>query len=63
MKQKRRIFYKILYIILVTAIIYNFIYLVNTMITGKKYLNIFGIGILPLKNVVITSCDVFLITL
>ncbi|MBR3163416.1 MAG: hypothetical protein IKF17_04900 [Clostridia bacterium] len=54
MKQKRRIFYKILYIILVTAIIYNFIYLVNTMITGKKYLNIFGIGILPLKNVVIT---------
>lgn len=54
MNQKKKIFYKIFRVIIISIIIYNFIYLANTTITRKKYLDIFGISFLPLKNLVIT---------
>ena len=53
MKQKKKIFYKILYIILLIAIIYNFLFLATTVITRKEYLSIFGIKTIPLKGLVI----------
>lgn len=50
MKQKKKISYKILYIILVLAIIYNFLFLAVTTFTKKEYLNLFRIDILTIKN-------------
>lgn len=50
MKQKKKILYKIFYIILGLAIIYNFLFLAITTFTKKEYLNIFGIDFITLNN-------------
>ena len=50
MKQKKKTFYKILYIVLGLAIIYNFLFLAITTFSKKEYLSIFGIDFLTLKN-------------
>ena len=55
MKQKKKIFYKILNIVLGLAIIYNFIFLAITTFTKKKYLSIFEIDFLTIKNSLIIT--------
>lgn len=50
MKPKKKIVYKILYIIIALVIIYNFLFLATTTFSKKEYLNIFGIDFLPMNN-------------
>lgn len=50
MKQKKKISYKFLNIILAIAIIYNFLFLAVTTFTKKSYLNLFGIDFLTINN-------------
>lgn len=50
MKRKKKMFYKILYIVLGLAIIYNFLFLAVTTFTKKEYLSIFGMDFLTLDN-------------
>ena len=50
MKQKKRILNKILFIVLLLAIIYNFLFLASTVFTRKGYLYIFGVSFLTINN-------------
>lgn len=46
----KKILSKILYVIITICILYNIIYLINTTITKKEYISIFGISFFNMKS-------------
>ena len=50
MKQKKKVLNKLLFVILIAAITYNFLFLLGSAFTKKEYLHIFGISFIPINN-------------
>lgn len=48
--KKEKMVLKIIYILIITIIFYNIIFLINTAITKKEYLEIFGISLFTMKT-------------
>lgn len=46
----KKVLSKILYVIITICILYNIIYLINTTITKKEYISIFGISFFNMKS-------------
>ena len=46
----KSIFLKILYVVISICILYNIVFVINTTITKKNYLSIFGISILTMED-------------